>query len=163
MYQGLKANINEYQKAGWDGVCWDWEKVGADHTSSGFNDLMKATKAAGLLNIVTSTAEGPYVWTAASHDARDLDWSLVDYFVPQMYGAAGTLPAEWKEYAQYWTNGANKPNIHNTTFSPIPMKKFLWGMPAGTCEEAESEFGGSGCIEWAYTPAVNPCPPSVLV
>lgn len=124
---------------------------------------MKATKAAGLINIVTSTAEGPYIWSAPNKDARGIDWSLVDYFVPQMYGAAGTLPAEWKQYAQYWKEGASKPTIHNVTFGPIPMEKFLWGMPAGTCDQAESEFGGSGCVEWAYSPAVKPRSQELLV
>ena len=105
---------------------------------------------------VAHRAEGPYVWTPASKDATDIDWSLVDYFVPQMYGAAGTLPAEWETYAQYWKDGANKPNLHGVTFAPIPMEKFLWGMPAGTCEQAVSKYGGSGCVEWAYSPGVRP-------
>lgn len=159
MYSTLKASLSEYKTNGWDGVCWDWEKAGSDHTSEGFNDLMRETKKAGLVNIVTSTAEGPYVWSAASKDATDLDWSLVDYFAPQMYGAAGTLPPEWETYARYWVDGANKPTIHGVTFKPIPMDKFLWGMPAGTCNQATSKYGGSGCVEWAYSPAVKP-PPS---
>jgi len=163
VYATMKSQLNDYKPAGWDGVCWDWEKASSDHTSAGFNDLMKATKAAGLINIVTSTAEGPYVWQAPNKDARDIDWSLVDYFAPQMYGAAGTLPDQWKDYANYWKSGANKPTVHNVTFAPIPMDKFLWAMPADTCEQAEKEFGGSGCIEWAYSPAVHPPGEPVVV
>lgn len=115
---------------------------------------MNATKQAGLVNIVTSTAEGPYVWSSPDKDATDIDWSLVDYFVPQLYGAAGTLPDGWEEYAEYWVSGAGRPNLHNVTFAPIPMDKFLWGMPAGTCEQGH-KYGGSGCIEWAYSPGVH--------
>merc|ERR1719345_52829 len=154
-YKQMEGLLKDYKPSGWDGVCWDWEKTSADHTSEGFNSLMKATKAAGLLNIVTSTAEGPYIWLSANKDATDIDWSLVDYFVPQLYGASGTLPAQWKDYAKYWVDGAGKPNVHDVTFSPIPMEKLLWGMPAGTCDQALKEFGG-GCVEWAYSPAVHP-------
>jgi len=154
-YKELEGELPGYKLAGWDGVCWDWEKTSADHTSAGFNSLMKATKAAGLINILTSTAEGPYVWSAPNKDATDIDWTLVDFFVPQMYGAAGTLPPPWETYAQYWVDGANKPTLHNVTFAPIPMEKFLWGMPAGTCEQASGKYGGSGCIEWAYSPGVH--------
>lgn len=160
-YKRMEGMLADYKPSGWDGVCWDWETAGSDHTSAGFNSLMRATKAAGLVNILTSTAEGPYIWTAASKDATDIDWSLVDYFVPQMYGSAGTLPSVWEDYARYWTEGAAKPNIHGVTFAPIPMEKFLWGMPAGTCEQA-TKFGGSGCVEWAYSPAV-PGPPSPAI
>jgi len=160
----MEGLLNDYKPSGWDGVCWDWEKTSADHTSEGFNSLMKATKAAGLLNIVTSTAEGPYIWLSSNKDATDIDWSLVDYFVPQLYGASGTLPSEWKDYVKYWVDGAGKPNVHDVTFSPIPMEKLLWGMPAGTCDQALKEFGGAGCVEWAYSPAVHPPPsPSVMV
>ena len=55
LYGHLKGQLANYTAGGWDGVCWDWEKTSADHTSAGFNGLMRATKAAGLLNIVTST------------------------------------------------------------------------------------------------------------
>lgn len=163
LYSTLKSQLAEYSKAGWDGVCWDWEKTGSDHTTDGFNDLMRAVKAAGLVNIVTSTAEGPYVWASGNKDATGIDWSAVDYFVPQLYGADGKLsdPA-WPQYARYWVNGAGKPNVHNVTFSAIPMKKFLWGMPAGACDQA-AQFGGSGCIEWDYSPGVHPPSPAVLV
>jgi len=160
-YKQMQGYLAEYKPSGWDGVCWDWEKASSDHTSGGFNALMKATKDAGLINIVTSTAEGPYVWTAGKKDATDLDWSLVDFFVPQLYGAFGGLPTEWEDYARYWTEGAGKPNIHNVTFAAIPMEKILWGMPAGTCDQA-TKFGGGGCIEWAYSPAV-PGPPSPAI
>lgn len=160
MYTNLKAKLGDYKPAKWDGVCWDWEMVGVDHTSEGFNDLMRATQEAGLINILSSTAEGPYQWGAPSKDATDIDWSLVDYFVPQMYGAAGTLPAEWETYAQYWVDGAGKPNLHGVTFGAIPMEKILWGMPSGQCDLA-TKFGGSGCVEWAYSPVVKP--PPVLV
>lgn len=154
LYKILEGEIPSYKPAGWDGVCWDWEKTTSDHTSEGFNKLMNATKQAGLINIVTSTAEGPYVWASANKDATGIDWSLVDFFVPQLYGAAGTLPDGWQEYAQYWVDGAGKPTLHNVTFSPIPMSKFLWGMPVGTCEQG-AKYGGSGCIEWAYSPGVH--------
>lgn len=151
-YELLKGDLDKYKPAGWEGVCWDWEIVGNDHTSAGFNDLMRATKEAGLLNIVTTTAEGPYMWEAPSLDATDIDWSQVDYIVPQMYGADGrTLPDEWETYAQYWVDGAGKPTLHGETFAAIPMEKFLWGMPAdvaGSCDLA-AKFGGSGCVEWA--------------
>jgi hypothetical protein len=30
-------------------------------------------------------------------------------------------------YAQYWLNGANKPNVHGVTFAAIPMKKVRIG------------------------------------
>ena len=92
--------------------------------------------------------------SSPNKDATDIDWSLVDFFVPQLYGAAGTLPDGWQEYAQYWKDGAGKPNVHNVTFAPIPMDKFLWGMPAGTCAQGDT-YGGSGCIEWAYSPGVH--------
>jgi len=156
MYSSLQAKLSEYKPAGWDGVCWDWETVGSDHTSEGLNTLMRATKDAGLINILTSTAEGPYIWNAQNKDATDIDWSLIDYFVPQMYGASGSLPSEWETYAQYWVDGAGKPTIHDVTFAPIPMEKILWGMPAGTCDQASDKYGGSGCVEWAYSPAVHP-------
>jgi len=154
-YARLQDQLDQYKPAGWDGVCWDWETAGSDHTTEGFNALMNATKNEGLLNILTSTAEGPYMWSASSNDATGIDWSLIDYFVPQMYGASGTLPSAWETYAQYWVDGAGKPTIHDVTFAAIPMEKILWGMPSGTCSQAE-KFGGSGCIEWAYSPAVNP-------
>jgi len=153
-YQVLEKEVPHYKPAGWDGVCWDWEKTSSDHTSAGFNSLMNATKRAGLINIVTSTAEGPYIWSAPNKDATDIDWSLVDFFVPQLYGAAGTLPDGWEQYANYWVDGAGKPTIHNVTFAPIPMKKIMWGMPAGTCQQGD-RYGGSGCIEWAYSPGVH--------
>jgi len=161
LYTKLKGQISEYKKAGWDGVCWDWEKTSSDHTTEGFNDLMRAVKAAGLINIVTSTAEGPYVWASDNKDATGIDWSAVDYFAPQLYGADGKLsdPA-WPQYASYWVNGAGKPNVHNVTFSAIPMSKFLWGMPVDTCDKA-SPYGGAGCIEWDYSPGVHP--PSAVV
>lgn len=156
LYAKLKKQLPEYKKAGWDGVCWDWEKTSSDHTTDGFNDLMSAVKDAGLINIVTSTAEGPYVWAAQSKDATGIDWSAVDYFVPQLYGADGKLSDPlWPEYARYWVHGAGKPTVHNVTFSPIAVNKLLWGMPAGTCEQAK-QFGGSGCIEWDYSPSVHP-------
>jgi len=154
LYSSLATKLSEYKPAGWDGVCWDWETVGSDHTSDGLNALMRATKEAGLINILTSTAEGPYIWNAPNKDATDIDWSLVDYFVPQMYGGPGTLPSEWETYAKYWVDGAGKPTIHDVTFAPIPMEKILWGMPAGTCGLAE-KYGGGGCVEWAYSPAVH--------
>lgn len=163
LYTKLKGQLSEYKKAGWDGVCWDWEKTSSDHSTEGFNDLMKEVKAAGLINIVTSTAEGPYVWAADNKDATGIDWSQVDYFAPQLYGAKGTLPDEWKDYANYWVNGAGKPNVHEVTFSAIPMEKFLWAMPAGQCDLAEKPFGGAGCIEWDYSPNVKPPSPSVQV
>merc|ERR1711953_1451406 len=94
------------------------------------------------MGILTSTAEGPYIWNAQNKDATDIDWSLIDYFVPQMYGASGSLPSEWETYAQYWVDGAGKPTIHDVTFAPIPMEKILWGMPAGTCGQAE-KYGGA--------------------
>lgn len=160
-YSDLKAQIGEYKPAGWDGVCWDWEKTSADHTSAGFNDLMNATKAAGLINILTSTAEGPYVWAAASSDATDIDWSLIDFFVPQIYGADGKLSdSNWPDYCQYWVDGAGKPNVHGVTFPSVPLEKILWGMPVGTCDQATEKYGGSGCVEWAYSPGVKP--PSVV-
>jgi hypothetical protein len=163
LYKRLEGQLASYKPAGFDGVCWDWEKAGQDHTSDGFNSLMKATKAAGLINIVTSTAEGPYIWSASNKDATDIDWSLVDYFVPQLYGAAGTLPTGWEDYARYWTEGAGKPNLHNVTFAKIPMEKFLWGMPAGSCDQGKP-FGGSGCVEWAYASGVHrPPSPSISV
>lgn len=159
-YKTLAQDLDKYKPAGWDGVCWDWEITGADHTSAGFNALMRATKEQGLINIVTTTAEGPYLWEAKSNNATDIDWSLVDFFVPQMYGASGRLPpqAEWEKYAQYWVDGAGKPTLHGETFARIPMEKFLWGMPAGTCDQA-AKFGGSGCVEWASCWA----PPKVIV
>lgn len=80
---------------------------------------------------------------------------LVDYFVPQLYGAAGTLPPEWRDYVHYWTSGAGKPNVHNVTFAKIPMQKIVWGMPYGTCDQGKP-FGGSGCVEWAYSAGVKP-------
>jgi len=163
LYTRLQDMLPSYKPAGWDGVCWDWEKAAQDHDSASFNALMKATKDAGLINIVTSTAEGPYIWSAANKDATDIDWTLVDYFVPQLYGAAGTLPEGWEDYAQYWTDGAGKPNLHNVTFAKIPMSKFLWGMPAGSCDQAKP-YGGSGCVEWAYASGVHPPPsPSIAV
>lgn len=160
-YSTLQSQLSEYVPAGWDGVCWDWEKTSQDHTSAGFNALMKATKDAGLINIVTSTAEGPYIWSAQSSDATDIDWSLVDFFVPQIYGANGKLSdPNWPEYCQYWVDGAGKPNVHGVTFPPIPMEKILWGMPAGTCDQVE-KYGGSGCVEWAYSPGVEP--PGIMI
>ena len=156
LYKTMTASIPAYKAAGWGGVCWDWEQTGADHTTAGFNALMNATKAAGLINVVTTTAEGPYSWQAPDKDARGIDWSLVDYFAPQMYGAAGTLPSGWRTYAEYWTAGANKPNIHGVTFGPIPLSKFLWAMPVGTCADAEGSYGGAGCVEWAYDPSNKP-------
>lgn len=163
LYSKLEAQLPEYKKAGWDGVCWDWEKISSDHTTEGFNKLMRAVQAAGLINIVTSTAEGPYVWAAESKDATGIDWTAVDYFVPQLYAADGKLSDPlWPEYARYWVNGAKGKTVHNITFSPIPMKKFLWGMPAGTCDNA-TQFGGSGCIEWDYSPGIHPPAPAVLV
>jgi len=161
-YKQLASEVAGYKPAGWDGVCFDWEMTGADHTSDGFNSLMRAVKGAGLTVIVTSTAEGPYEWASASKDATGIDWSLVDYFAPQMYGAPGTLPSGWEDYARYWTEGAVKPNVHGVTFSAIPMEKFLWGMPAGTCGQAK-QFGGAGCIEWDYKPGVNPPSPAISV
>lgn len=162
LYSTLTEQIPEYAKAGWDGVCWDWEKTTQDHTSAGFNALMKATKDAGLLNILTSTAEGPYIWSAASTDATDIDWSNIDFFVPQIYGADGKLSdPDWPSYAQYWVDGAGVPNIHGVTFPAIPMEKILWGMPVGTCDQASTPYGGSGCLEWAYSPGVKP--PGVVV
>jgi len=161
LYKELESALPSYKPAGFDGVCWDWEKTGADHTTDGFNTLMKATKDAGLLNILTSTAEGPYIWSAADNDATGIDWSLVDYFVPQLYGGAGTLPDGWEEYARYWAEGAGKPTVHNVTFAPIPMEKILWGMPApgmksGQGCELGEQFGGAGCVEWAYASGIRP-------
>merc|ERR1712146_252895 len=108
----------------------------------------KATKDAGLINIVTSTAEGPYVWSASSKDARDIDWSLVDYFVPQMYGAAGT----------HQLSGKNMRAIGKMVpISPMCIMLRLlqsqWTNSCGVCQQVRvikpTEFGGSGCIEWA--------------
>lgn len=162
-YKQLIGELDGYKPAGWDGVCWDWEKVSTDHTTAGFNELNKAVKDAGLINIVTSTAEGPYVWPASvGLDATGIDWSLVDYFVPQIYGADGGLPDGWQEYAQYWVDGAGKPNVHDVTFGPIPMEKILWGMPAGQCDQA-APYGGAGCVEWDYSPGVKPNPPAIAV
>jgi len=163
-YKSLESQLPSYAPAGWDGVCWDWETTAADHTSAGFNKLMKATKDAGLINIVTSTAEGPYEWGAASSDATDIDWSLVDFFVPQIYGADGMLSdPNWPEYCEYWVNGAGKPNVHDVTFGAIPIEKILWGMQAGTCDQATSKYGGSGCVEWVYSPSVKPPSEGTLV
>lgn len=158
VYKTLQDQLPHYRTDGWDGVCWDWEKVAQDHTAGGFNTLMRETKAAGLINIVTSTAEGPYIWAAPDKNATSLDWSVVDYFVPQLYGAAGTLPSGWEEYARYWTQGAGRPNVHNVTFAAIPMEKILWGIPYDTCDQLKP-FGGSGCVEWAYASGVKPHPP----
>lgn len=158
VYKTLQDQLPHYKIDGWDGVCWDWEKVAQDHTAGGFNTLMRETKAAGLINIVTSTAEGPYIWAAPDKNATSLDWSVVDYFVPQLYGAAGTLPSGWEEYARYWTQGAGRPNVHNVTFAAIPMEKILWGIPYDTCDQVKP-FGGSGCVEWAYASGVKPHPP----
>jgi len=44
-YKRMEGYLGDYKPAGWDGVCWDWETAGADHTSAGFNSLMRATKA----------------------------------------------------------------------------------------------------------------------
>lgn len=148
-------------RAGWDGVCWDWEMVAADHTTEGFNSLMRASKAAGLLNIVTTTAEGPYQWSAPDFDATGLDWDAIDYLVPQMYGGPGTLQDGWQKYAQFWVGGAGV-SIHGVKLRPIPMNKILWGMPAGQCSLA-APYGGAGCVEWDYSPNVQPGSTNVVV
>lgn len=167
LYKELESDLPSYKPAGFDGVCWDWEKTAADHTTDGFNTLMKATEDAGLINIVTSTAEGPYIWSASDKDATGIDWSVVDYFVPQLYGASGTLPDGWEEYARYWSDGAGKPNLHGVTFAAIPMGKVLWGMPAPGMASDQGcdlgkQFGGAGCIEWAYASGIRP-PPAIQV
>ena len=45
-----------------------------------------------------------------------------------MYGAAGTLPAEWETYAQYWVDGAGKPSLHDVSLG-VFLEDFLdfWG------------------------------------
>lgn len=154
VYTQQAAQLSQYKVSAWDGVCWDWESVAADHTTAGFNALMQATKSAGLLNIVTSTAEGPYEWSASSRDAMGIDWTSIDYFVPQLYGADGTLPTGWEQYANYWVSGAGKANIHGVTFSAPPMSKVLWGVPVGQCAQALA-LGGAGCVEWVYSPNVH--------
>jgi hypothetical protein len=152
LYTTLVSQLQEYASSGWDGVMWDWEVTAADHTTAGFNMLMAATKEAGLINYVTTTAVGPYLWRAPDTDATGIDWSYVDYFVPQMYGADGANydENELNQYYTYWTSGGGV-NIHGVTFASPPMSKFLWGLFAGTCEVAD-RWEGSGCVEWAYSP-----------
>jgi len=152
LYSRLASQLQEYASSGWDGVMWDWEVTAADHTTAGFNMLMAATKQAGLINYVTTTAVGPYEWNAPDTDATGIDWSYVDYFVPQMYGADGRNypPAELNQYYTYWTSGGGV-NIHGVNFASPPMSKFLWGLFVGTCEVADG-WEGIGCVEWAYSP-----------
>jgi hypothetical protein len=151
VYTTMTSQLADVKSAGWAGFMIDWEQVGAGHTTDGFNAFMAAVKAAGLTNFVTSTAEGPYTWSADT-DASGIDWANVDYFVPQMYGPSGANypDTELTQYKDYWLNGAGV-NIHSTTFSAIPVEKIMWGLQVGTCDVA-SDWGGAGCFEWAYSP-----------
>lgn len=152
LYAKMESELGQYKAGGWDGVMWDWEVVGPGHTTSGFNNLMAATKAAGLLNYVTTDAEGPYSWTADDKDATGIDWSQVDFLVLQMYGASGDdFPdSQLQRYYNYWANGGGT-SIHNTIFKAPPTSKLMWGLKVGTCGRA-SGFQPPSCVEWAYSP-----------
>jgi hypothetical protein len=153
LYRTLASQLQEYASSGWDGVMWDWEVTASDHTTAGFNMLMAATKQAGLINYVTTTAVGPYLWNAPDTDATGIDWSYVDYFVPQMYGASGANypPDELNRYYTYWKNGGGISPFTGVNFVSPPMSKFLWGLFVGTCGVADG-WEGIGCVEWAYSP-----------
>jgi len=150
LYAKMESQLGQYKAAGWDGVMWDWEVVGPGHTTSGFNKLMAATKAAGLINYLTTNAEGPYSWTAVDRDATGIDWTQVDFLVLKMYGWDGAdFPdSDLQRYYNYWANGGGL-SIQNTIFKAPPMSKFMWGLKVGTCSKASS-WQSPSCVEWAY-------------
>jgi hypothetical protein len=80
---------------------YDWEQTGTDHTTDSFNNLMRQTHATGFINILTSTAERQYQWSAPNTDATGINWGNIDYFVSQLYGASGGMDPAWKSYVDF--------------------------------------------------------------
>ena len=107
--------------AGWDGICYDWEYLDPseswdDHVTY-FNKMTEATKNAGLLCIVTSLGMGPApAWgpdpLPSAADLTGIDWSHVDYFVPQLY---------YKPPQQNY--GFTAADTRNDPQAPLWMKK----------------------------------------
>lgn len=150
-YTSQAALLPYIKKSGYDGVCYDWEMVGAKHSTDGFNQLMYRTKKAGLTSIVTTTGEGPYRWNAASKDATGILWENIDYFVPQLYDSKGKMYANWHTYADFWKR-AGFSSINDVTFSPPPAEKILWGVTPSHGPSVVASNGGAGYVEWCYDP-----------
>ena len=146
--QGSRSIYDE-----WDGICVDWEMTGADHTNNGFNAMTAAIKKAGKLMVLTTTAEGPWkIVTPTSGkpkgDFTTIDWSNIDYLVPQLYGGTGAMyvSPELGKYAEWWNNPTT-PSIHGATFSKIDTNKILWGITPGAEKTVFNPVGG-GFITW---------------
>ena len=128
LYTTLQNTIPSWKEEGWTGICLDWEVISTDHTDEGFNTLLAAIKNAGLLCIITTTANGPY--QGADGKTFSLDWNNVDFVIPQLYGGSGITTDEYINYMDYWLTGSNPTGgVHNITFdSPLPIDKLLWGV-----------------------------------
>ena len=162
VYAKLEAMLPRAKALGWDGVAYDWEMTGTDHTTAGFNKLLAATQQAGLLCLVTTTAEGPYSWQAPDKDATGVDWSSVDFLAPQLYGASGDDYAakDLASYVAFWKQASTGPvkNVHGVTFRGPPAAKFLWALnadPASAHYVAPATVaamwpGTRGYVLWAF-------------
>lgn len=166
VYAQVAAVLPQMKQLGWDGVCFDWEEVGTGHTTKGFNKLLRAAKSAKLLSIVTSTAEGPYQWSAADKDATGIEWDLADYFLPQMYGgdakALNYAQPAFHQYLNYWKLAGTAPqkSIHGVTFRAPAAAQFLWGIQADPASQnyvAPDDVLAmwpetAGTVLWDYSP-----------
>jgi len=152
MYIAQSKLLPAIKAKGYDGVCYDWEMVGKGHSMEEFNRLMSQTKQLGLLNILTTTAEGPHQWDASPKDATGIDWDNIDYLAPQLYDPNGEMYPNWRTYADFWKGTDAIMSINNVTFIPPPSDKILWGVPPSQGPMVMARNGGAGYVEWCYTP-----------
>lgn len=137
---------------GFDGVCLDTEVMGR-FSMPNFLAMFAAAKAAGLVSILTTTAEGPYVGCDSPDDCwASIRWDDIDYIVPQMYGASGgNYPtAQLQQYADFWRRGGGQ-GVHGKFPGPADLNKVVWGLTTGTGASVQRTLGfGAGYIDWAY-------------
>eukprot|EP01062_Namystynia_karyoxenos_P076900 TRINITY_DN762_c0_g1_i2.p1 TRINITY_DN762_c0_g1~~TRINITY_DN762_c0_g1_i2.p1 ORF type:complete len:336 (+),score=125.24 TRINITY_DN762_c0_g1_i2:83-1009(+) len=137
---------------GYDAICLDTEVMGTFQMSN-LLSLFRTAKAAGLITVLTTTAEGPYSGCDSPNDCwKDIKWDDVDYLVPQMYGASGTNypSAQLLQYAAFWKAGGGQ-GIHGKFPGPSNLNSILWGINSGTGPGVLKELGfGGGYIDWAY-------------
>ena len=65
------------------------------------------------------------------------------------------MPAEWKEYVDFWTTSGGGTSVQNIIWTAPPLQKILWGVTATneTYSEVMAQAPGSGgYVGWCYDP-----------
>eukprot|EP01063_Lacrimia_lanifica_P016302 TRINITY_DN22908_c0_g1_i1.p1 TRINITY_DN22908_c0_g1~~TRINITY_DN22908_c0_g1_i1.p1 ORF type:complete len:273 (+),score=80.84 TRINITY_DN22908_c0_g1_i1:71-889(+) len=163
----------ELQAKGYNGVIFDFELFNFEWSAAdnaALNGAFAKIKAAGMYSAWTTAAMGPYQNASATAAPIDIDWTALDFVLPEMYDAhQNYLGNGLPTYAKWWAQGGL--SLHNyrlaTPVDPAHTQ-VVWGastQAAGvgsgigidtyTAAYAATNLPG-GFMEWVYSCAY-PC------